>query len=80
MPWAVEQAGLVAGLSLILVMAALCFYTAYCILQVYGVYGRLSHHILTLRQMVKSVLKQVKRRVFPTFPIFACSYWAVSAS
>lgn len=39
MPWAVEQAGLAAGLVLILVMAAICFYTAYCILQVYGVYG-----------------------------------------
>jgi hypothetical protein len=39
MPWAIEQAGLVAGLSLILVMAAICFYTAFCILQVYGIYG-----------------------------------------
>lgn len=40
MPWAVEQAGLVGGLCLILVMAALCFYTAYCILQVYGIYSK----------------------------------------
>ena len=39
MPWAIEQAGLVAGLSLILVMAAICFYTAFCILRVYGIYG-----------------------------------------
>ncbi|KAI9556718.1 hypothetical protein GHT06_016509 [Daphnia sinensis] len=39
MPWAVEQAGLVAGLSLIVVMAGICFYTAFCILQVYGIYG-----------------------------------------
>lgn len=40
MPWAIEQAGLVAGLSLILVMAAICFYTAFCILRVYGIYGK----------------------------------------
>lgn len=40
MPWAIEQAGLVAGLALILVMAGLCFYTAYCLLIVYNVYGK----------------------------------------
>jgi len=39
MPWAVEQAGLVAGLCLILTMAAVCFYTAYCILKVFGTYS-----------------------------------------
>ena len=40
MPWAVEQAGLVAGLCLILTMAAVCFYTAYCILKVFGTYSK----------------------------------------
>ena len=39
MPWAVERAGLVAGLLLILIMAAVCLYTAYRNLQVYSLYG-----------------------------------------
>ena len=40
MPWAIERAGVVAGLLLILFMAAVCLYTAYRNLQVYSVYGR----------------------------------------
>jgi sodium-coupled neutral amino acid transporter 9 len=53
MPWAVEQAGLVAGLSLILVMAAICFYTAFCILQVYGIYGILLSVMVSLNDVIQ---------------------------
>ena len=51
MPWAVEQAGLVGGLGLILVMAALCFYTAYCILHVYSIYG---NNLISLKAFLKT--------------------------
>jgi len=39
MPWAIEQAGLIAGPLLIVAMASVCFYTAFCILKVYGIYS-----------------------------------------
>lgn len=35
MPWALEQAGLGLGLFLMLLVAGLCLYTAYRIIQVY---------------------------------------------
>jgi len=40
MPWALEQAGLVMGLIMMALMAGLCLYTAYRILQVYTVHSR----------------------------------------
>jgi len=39
MPWAIEQAGLLAGIMIILGMSAVCFYTAYCLLKVFGIYS-----------------------------------------
>lgn len=39
MPWALEQAGLAMGLIMMAVVAALCLYTAYRILQVYTVHN-----------------------------------------
>ena len=40
MPWALEQAGLVMGLLMMAVVASLCLYTAYRILQVYDVHSK----------------------------------------
>ena len=39
MPWALMQAGLVNGLVWMAVIAALCLYTAYRIIQVYAVHS-----------------------------------------
>ncbi|XP_023336957.1 sodium-coupled neutral amino acid transporter 9 [Eurytemora carolleeae] len=40
MPWALQQAGLVMGLFMMLIISGLCLYTAYRILQVYSVQSR----------------------------------------
>lgn len=33
MPWALQQAGLVLGIIIMLSMAAICFYTAYIVIE-----------------------------------------------
>jgi len=40
MPWALEQAGLAMGLAMMALVAGLCLYTAYRILQVYTIHSR----------------------------------------
>ena len=40
MPWALEQAGLGMGLFMMALVAALCLYTAYRILQVYDIHSK----------------------------------------
>jgi len=40
MPWALQQSGLLAGVLMMSVVAGLCLYTAYRILQVYSVHSR----------------------------------------
>ena len=42
MPWALEQAGLVMGLLMMALVASLCLYTAYRILQVYDIHSKTS--------------------------------------
>ena len=39
MPWALEQAGLGMGLAMMALVAGLCLYTAYRIIQVYTVHS-----------------------------------------
>ena len=39
MPWALEQAGLLMGLVCMAVIAGLCLYTAYRIIQVYDIHS-----------------------------------------
>ena len=39
MPWALEQAGLLMGLGCMAVIAGLCLYTAYRIIQVYDIHS-----------------------------------------
>ena len=39
MPWALEQAGLLMGLACMAVIAGLCLYTAYRIIQVYDIHS-----------------------------------------
>jgi len=83
MPWAIEQAGLVAGLSLILVMAAICFYTAFCILRVYGIYGNpcnitnmLSSRLLHFLNLIFNF--KAKKKDWTIFQICATFYSVVS--
>ena len=40
MPWALEQAGLVLGLCLMVSVAGICFYTAWRILSTFKFYGK----------------------------------------
>jgi len=40
MPWALEQAGLLMGLVMMVVISGLCLYTAYRIIQVYTIHSR----------------------------------------
>ena len=42
MPWALEQAGLLMGLVCMAVIAGLCLYTAYRIIQVYDIHSESS--------------------------------------
>ena len=43
MPWALEQAGLLMGLACMAVIAGLCLYTAYRIIQVYDIHSEYHH-------------------------------------
>merc|ERR1719209_1185018 len=40
MPWALEQAGLVMGLLMMVLISGMCLYTAYRIIQVYTIHSR----------------------------------------
>ena len=79
MPWAIEQAGLVAGLSLILVMAAICFYTAFCILRVYGIYGKDLYNFIYFFAILNFIFYfKAKKKDWTIFQTCATFYSVVS--
>ena len=77
MPWAVERAGLAAGLLLIFVMATICLYTAYRNLQVFTLYGKQSGKIFPIYLLICEF--QEKKKILTISLISVPSFWVVLA-
>lgn len=58
MPWALEQAGLLMGLACMAVIAGLCLYTAYRIIQVYDIHSEY-HSLNTFTFPLQTLLFKV---------------------
>lgn len=46
MPWGIERAGFGMGIFLVIAMAALCCYTAYCNVSTQAAYGKAGYSML----------------------------------
>ena len=70
MPWALEQAGLVMGLFMMVGVAGLCLYTAYRILQVYDIHSR-TNNISEFNELCGLLLGPWARLTATIFSILA---------
>jgi sodium-coupled neutral amino acid transporter 9 len=72
MPWAIERAGVIPGVTLLLFMALLSFYTAYRILEVFEAHGKpicLLYFIRRKLEFIKSVFNFLENSVVTDFAV-----------
>jgi len=70
MPWALEQAGLLMGLACMAVIAGLCLYTAYRIIQVYDIHSK-THKISEFNDLCGLLLGPWASHLATVFSVLA---------
>uniref|UniRef100_A0A1B6EGR0 Amino acid transporter transmembrane domain-containing protein n=1 Tax=Clastoptera arizonana TaxID=38151 RepID=A0A1B6EGR0_9HEMI len=82
MPWAIERAGLITGVQLIIFMGALCFYTSYCVLRTQKAFGSVNGEISDLARIMLGPTAQVLAKIFSWIVLLGSNivYWILMSN